>query len=117
MTQYYKEAVIDSLVWIGAFSAKDQYREASKSILSLVRNGEIRKIYIADYIVIETINFLLRKEGFDAALLVFDLMVKSKNIEIVYGDSLTLDEIYKIFQSYKDLSLTDCSIVALMKER
>lgn len=117
MTQYYNVAVIDSLVWIGAFSARDQYRESSKSILGLVRNGEIKKAYITDYIVIETVNFLLRKEGFNTALLVFELMVKSKNIEIVYGDNLTLDDMYKLFRAYKDLSLTDCSIIALMKEK
>ena len=117
MTLFYKEAVIDSLVWIGAFSERDQYREASKAIFNLFRSGEIKKVYITDYILIETVNFLLRKEGFDTALLVFNLLLKSKNIEIVYVDNLSLDDLYKTFNTYKNLSLTDCSIIALMKEK
>ena len=117
MTLFYKEAIIDSLVWIGAFSERDQYREASKAIFNLFRSGEIKKVYITDYILIETVNFLLRKEGFDTALLVFNLLLKSKNIEIVYVDNLSLDDLYKTFNTYKNLSLTDCSIIALMKEK
>ena len=117
MTLFYKEAIIDSLVWIGAFSERDQYREASKAIFNLFRSGEIKKVYITDYILIETVNFLLRKEGFDTALLIFNLLLKSKNIEIVYVDNLSLDDLYKTFNTYKNLSLTDCSIIALMKEK
>ena len=63
MTQFYRDAVIDSLIWIGAFSDRDQYRKVSKLILEHLRKGIIKKVYVTDYVLIETVNFLLRKEG------------------------------------------------------
>ncbi|MBI2106055.1 type II toxin-antitoxin system VapC family toxin [Candidatus Woesearchaeota archaeon] len=117
MTQFYKEAIIDSPVWIGAFSDKDQYRETSKSLFKFFSEGSIGKAYITDYVAIETINYLLRKEKFDTALLVFELFLKSSKIEIIYVDELMMHEIKPLFEKYRNLSLTDCSIIALMKEK
>ena len=117
MTAFYKEVVIDSLVWIGAFSGRDQYRKASKAIFDSFLKGDISKVYINDYILLETVNFLLRKESFDSALLVFDLLLTSRNIELVYIDEIMLKDAKNLFQTYKNFSLTDCSIIALMKEK
>ena len=117
MTQFYKETIVDSLVWIGAFSDRDQYREKSKLIFDfLVKDNKV-KIYITDYIVVETVNFLLRKENFNVASLVLDLFLQSENIEIVYVDNFMMENMNKIFEKYKTLSLTDCSIIALMEEK
>lgn len=117
MTQFFEEVVIDSLVWIGAFSERDQYREISKSIFDYNSKGNIKKIYLTDYVLLETINFLLRKEEFNTASFVLNLFLQSERIEIVYVDELMLQDIKNLFEKYRDLSLTDCSIIALMKEK
>lgn len=117
MTQFYEEAVIDSVVWVSAFSEKDQYREICKLIFGGYTGGKIKKVVVTDYVLLETINFLLRKEKFDVALLVFNLFLQSERIEIVYVDELIFEDIKTLFEKYEDLSLTDCSIIALMKER
>lgn len=118
MIQYYEGGVVvDSLVWIGAFSDRDQYRNKSKLIFDSLTKDDTLKIYVTDYILIETVNFLLRKENFNAAFLVLNLFLQSENIEMSYVDKMMMDNMKEIFEKYKNLSLTDCSIVALMKEK
>lgn len=117
MTLFYEAAVIDSLVWIGSFSDRDQYRVISKSIIDNFSNGTINKVYITDYILLETINFLLRKEKFETTILALKLFLQHEKIEIVFVDELMLQNIKEMFEKYKDLSLTDCSIIVLMEEK
>ena len=117
MTQQYKHAVFDSLIWIGAKWEEDQYKKHAMKIIESFLQEDIKKIFITDYILVETINFLLRKAGFRFAHDVSNSIINSARIEIVYVDELMLDDIKKLFVKYKDLSITDCSIIALMLEK
>lgn len=117
MTQYYKEAIIDTIVWVGAKSKDDQFKVRSREIIENFLNGNIKKIYITDYVLLETINFLLKKESFENANKALNMFLQSDRIEIIYADELMLQDIKKLFEEYKVLSLTDCSIIALMKEK
>ena len=117
MIPSYKEIIIDSPVWIGVKSERDQYRLKSVEIFNRFSNGDIKKVYITDYVLLETINFLLRKEGFDEAYQTFILLLQHERIEIIYVDEVMLQDIKGLFEKYKDLSLTDCSIIALMEEK
>ena len=117
MTQFYKEAVIDSIVWIGAKSKRDEYKKHCREIIGYFLDGYIKKVYITDYILVETISFLLKKEGFAEAQQALQLFLNSGSIEIVYVDELMLQDIKAVFERYKRLSLTDCSIVCLMQEK
>lgn len=87
------------------------------AVIDNFSNGTINKVYITDYILLETINFLLRKEKFGTTILALKLFLQHEKIEIVFVDELIFEDIKNIFEKYKDLSLTDCSIIALMKER
>ena len=117
MTQFYKESVIDSPVWIGAKSEKDQYRLKCLEILTHFNNVNIKNVYITDYILLETINFLLRKENFEEANQALFNFLQSDRVEIVFVDEVMLEDMKEIFKKYKNLSLTDCSIISLMREK
>ncbi len=117
MTQFYKECVIDSPVWIGAKSKNDQYRLKCLDIVNNFNSENIRKVYITDYVFLETINFLLRKDSFEESNQALFNFLQSERVEIVFVDEVMLDDIKNIFEKYKNLSLTDCSIIALMKEK
>lgn len=58
---------IDSVVWIGAKLERDQWHADSKSILQKFLNQEIKTAYVTDYVVLESVNFILRKTGFGGA--------------------------------------------------
>ena len=117
MTKFYDEVVIDTVVWVGAKSERDNYYEKSNNIINAFLNKKIKKVIITDYVLIETINFLLRKSGFEFTYDVLNSITESGKIKIRYSDEIFLTKIKEIFEKYKNLSLTDCSIVALMEER
>ena len=117
MTQFYREAVIDSVVWIVAKSKRDQHNSDGEKILNSFFSKNIQKVYITDYILLETINFLIRKCSYDDAIDTLNRFLQSDNIEIVYADKIMMENMKEIFERYRDLSLTDCSIVALMEEK
>src|SRR3989344_1449696 len=81
-----KEAIVDSGVWI-ASKTEGEEGDKARIILETFSNGEINTIYITNYILLETVNFLLRKKHFKIALGVYDY-----------------------------LSITDCSMVALAED-
>ena len=117
MTSYYKEAVVDSVVWIGAKSKKDQYKESCKGIIDSFLKKDIKKIFVTDYIVLETVSFLLARSGFDEAHEALIMFLQNDRIEIVFVDELMLEAAKELFEKYKGLSIADCSIIALMKEK
>ena len=77
---------IDSVVWIGAKLKRDQWHRKSVPIIRKFLDKEIEKVYVTDYIVLETVNFILRKGGFDAALETLNLFLYHERIEIVNID-------------------------------
>ena len=79
--------------------------------------GDIRKILITDYVLLETISFLLKKSGFEEAIETLNMFLQNERIEIVFVDELMLETAKSLFEKYRDLSLTDCSIIALMEEK
>lgn len=117
MTSFYREAIVDSVVWIGAKSKKDQYKQNCREIIDSFIKNDINKIFITDYILLETVSFLLTKSGFEEAYKSLIMFLQNERIEIVFVDKLMLETAKELFEKYKDLSLTDCSIIALMKER
>ncbi len=58
---------IDSVVWIGAKLKNDQWHKQSIKIFNKFISKEIKTAYFTDYVILESVNFILRKGGFDAA--------------------------------------------------
>ena len=107
---------IDSVVWIGAKLSHDQWHEQSSNIIRQFVENSDRTAYINDYIIFETVNFLLRKGGFNTALATLKMFREHDRIKIIYITDDLREEMYYIFSKYQGLSLTDASIVASMQK-
>ena len=107
---------IDSVVWIGAKLKKDQWHDKSVPIINKFLNKEIDIVYITDYIVLECVNFLLRKAGFEVALETLNLFEIHERIKIINVDGGLFERSCEIFARYPGLSITDASIVAAMEK-
>lgn len=108
---------IDSVVWIGAKLKNDQWHKRSVEIIKSFIHHDIETVYVTDYIVLETVNFILRKGGFDAAYATLNIFQNHERIKIVNVDEVTFTRAASIFKKYPGLSITDASIVAAMEER
>lgn len=109
-------AIYDSGILIGSQDAKDQYAQQASEILKYFKNKIVLRIYITDYVIVETINFLLKRAGFEKARVVLDFLLNTEDIEIIHTDNSSMGKIKEIFHKYKNLSITDCSLVALSEK-
>jgi len=107
---------IDSVVWIGAKLKNDQWHEKSDTIIRQFVANSKQIAYINDYIIFETVNFLLRKGSFDTALATLKMFREHDRIKIIYMTDDLREEMYNVFNKYHGLSLTDASIVASMQK-
>lgn len=107
---------IDSVVWIGAKLKNDQWHENSVKIINKFINKEIKKAYVTDYIIFESVNFILRKGGFDAAVETLNVFENHERIETINIDEITFARASTIFRKYPGLSITDASTIAAMEE-
>lgn len=107
---------IDSVVWIGAKLKNDQWHQRSVKIINKFVNREIKTAYVTDHIVLETVNFILKKGGFSAALETLRIFENHERIELINVDEITFARASSIFEKFPGLSITDASIVAAMEE-
>lgn len=110
------KALVDSGVFIAFQHPKDPNNEEARTIIKNFKEGEIKEIFINDFIILETINFLLRKESFERTKIFFDYFLNTDRINIIYCDTGILKRIKELFDRYKTLSITDCSLIALAEE-
>ncbi len=103
-------------MWIGAKLKNDQWHQKSVEIINKFINKEIKSVYITDYIVLEAVNFILRKGGFDAAQETLKIFENHERIKIINVDEISFARASSIFKEYPGLSITDSSIVAEMEE-
>ena len=106
-------AILDSGIFIATQYKDDFYSERAMSILKGFKEGKISEIYINNYVLLEVVNFLLRKAFFDRANKAYEFLTKTDNIKLVYVDEVMDGGIKELFEKYKDLSLTDCSLIVL----
>lgn len=109
-----KPAIFDSGVFIGSKHSRDQYNKESIKILENLKDGKIGKVYTTRYALAETVNFLLIKAGFQIANAALDYLTGTDNIEIIEIEDF--EGIKEIFKKYQNLSITDCSLVALSEK-
>lgn len=107
-------AAIDTSVWIGAFRKKDQWHDQAKPIIEAFAKGEISRVYITDYIVLETVNFLLRKTDIQTTVNVLKMFRHHNRIEIISVDADLFEKSCDLVEKY-EISLGDASMIAMMK--
>ena len=107
---------IDSVVWIGAKLKRDQWHDKSITIIKKFLNKDIDIVYVTDYIVLESVNFLLRKAGFEVASETLKLFRIHERIKIINADGGLFERSCEIFAKYSGLSITDAPIIAAMEK-
>ncbi len=110
-----KEAIVDSGIWIASKVDGPENKKA-ESILKAFSDSRIHKIYITYYVLMESVNFLLRKKHFNVALETYNYLTKTDRINIVYIDEGMSTRIKELFEKYKTLSITDCSMIVLAED-
>lgn len=106
---------IDSVVWIGAKLKRDQWHEKAQLILDKFQNNDIRSAYVTDQIIVETVNFLLRKSDYATAFETLILFHVHDRITIINIDDRLFLRSFDLFRKYPGLSLTDTGIIASME--
>lgn len=110
------KAIVDSNIFIASWHKRDQHNEQSIEIVKKIATGEIQDIFISNYVVMEVVNFLMRKASFSVAKEAFDYLTKTDRIHIVYIDRILSLALEQIFIQYKILTITDCSLVAIAQQ-
>lgn len=110
------KAIIDSNVFIAAWHQRDEHNDKAIRILRQVAQAEAEEIFITNYVVLEVVNFLLRKASFEMAQTAMEYLTKTERIKIIFVDAIMGKQIEPFFSKYKTLSLTDCSILSLAEE-
>ncbi len=110
------KAIIDSNVFIAAWHQRDEHNDEAISILQQVAQAKIEEVIITNYVVLEVVNFLLRKTSFEMAQVAMEYLTKTERIKIIFVDPLMSKEMEHFFIKYKTFSLTDCSILSLAEE-
>jgi len=111
--------VIDSVVLAAAALRRDtRHRDAIK-ILSAIGAGRLGKCLFTDYVLAETLT-LIRfsgRGGVEASNKAYELLLASRNLELVRLNDIELKTAGEIFKKYPRLSFTDSTTVALMYAR
>ncbi len=110
------KAIIDSNVFIGAWYKRDQYKEESTKIIDSFVEGKIKKVFITTYVLLEVINFLMKKVPFEEVKEYLDALTMCDRIKIINIDTFMLKEMKELFEKYKTLSLTDCSLIITARQ-
>ena len=108
------KAIFDSGVFIGSQYAKDQYGIEALKILENFKERVIGKVYTTNFVLAESVNFLLTKAGFQRANEMLIYLTETDNIEVIVVNNVEI--IKEIFQKYKNLSITDCSLIVISEK-
>lgn len=95
-------------------SERDANYENARKIIKRVFGDPSVKVCVTDYVVLEVVNFLLRKTCPDHAFKTLDMFENHERIDTFFVDSNTFRESSEIAKKFK-ISLTDASLVSLMK--
>jgi predicted nucleic acid-binding protein len=107
--------MVDSVVWIAYKNKRDTWHNTAKILLPKIIEQK-KLIFITDYIVLEVVNFLLRKIDQKTALETFDMFLKTDKIKILHNDAVSFLATRNVMKKYQGLSFTDANIIVNMKE-
>ena len=110
-------ALIDANVIIAAFLDEADRTPASKQILLSFKEGRIQHLFTTSYVMVEVISFLLRRGTFQQAHDAYLFFTKTERLSLEYIGSSYEFSIRDMFQKFKSLTLTDCSLVVIGEEK
>jgi len=105
---------VDSCVLIGAKRKKDKWHDLARPMVERIAEGKIGVGYIIDYVLVEVVNFLSRKDGPSVAVDALNDLLNSRYLRLIVGDEIGILESLELMKTYKGLSLTDAAIICYM---
>jgi len=110
--------LIDSNIFVAYSVEDDSNHEEAVKVISKIINGDFGLVFTSDYVFDETITVtLIKSKSFEKAIQVGEYIRSS--VEILKVCEEIFDDTWGIFKSQKNskLSFTDCSNIALMKDK
>ncbi|MEX0568216.1 MAG: hypothetical protein Q6363_003535, partial [Candidatus Njordarchaeota archaeon] len=77
---------------IGAKREKDRWHDIAKPIVRLVSEGKVGVGYVIDYVLVEAVNFLLRKDGPSVAVDALRDLLDSRFLRLIVVDEIGIME-------------------------
>ena len=107
---------IDSVVLISAKRERDKWHFKGFPIVQKIASGSCGKGYLVDFVLLETINFLHRKDGPKVAMRTMTELLETEYLELIISDEIAILSGYSLMKQFPMLSLTDAVIAYYMKE-
>jgi predicted nucleic acid-binding protein len=109
---------VDSSGWIGLFAQSDKHHQAAAEAFSALASRAVH-LYTSDYIIDETLTYILITYGRSPALQFGDWVLSNSVVDILHVDPSLWEEAWALFQQYEDKiwSFTDCTSFVLMRQR
>ena len=107
--------MVDSVVWIAYKNRRDTWHEKAKVLLPKILEQK-KSIFITDYIILEVVNFLLRKINYKTSVETLDMFLSTDRIKLLHNDAISFLATKNVMEKYQGLSFTDANIIVNMKE-
>src|SRR3990172_538844 len=111
-----KSVFVDSFAWIAAINKSDNYHDVTLRIIADLL-GKNSKLFTTNYVIIETINALSKKEYRNTVVEFIHKLEKSPSVEIIGITEDTYSNAWKLYQERmdKDWGITDCTSFEVMR--
>lgn len=108
---------VDTSAWYALNDRSDQHRDAALESMSRISSGQVGLI-TSDYILDESLTLISARTNRRTAIAFGDLLLKSSTIQLVTITEELRQSAFELFKKFsdKDLSFTDCTSFALMKQ-
>ena len=109
--------VVDSVVLAAAALKRDTHHKNASKIVAQISAGKLGKCIFTDYVMAETLTLIRFSErgGIEASNKAYELLLSSKNLELIRLSDGELRIAGEIFKKYPKLSFADSATVALMQ--
>ena len=106
----------DSGGWIALFDGDDRYHAAARDGLTAL-TGQTIHVLTSDYVLDETLTFLQRHAGHEAAVACGRWLLAAEWVEVLHVDAGVWQAAWELFANRQDKywSFTDCTSFVLME--
>lgn len=106
--------IFDSNIWVGFFDEDDSNHQKAKQVFNTTQ----QKVFVTEYIILETTTILAQKKSKEAANEFLEKISVSDRVEVFPSSKKFLDEVVNFYLSQKDrnLSFVDYSLLFLSQK-
>jgi predicted nucleic acid-binding protein len=109
---------VDTSAWAALYYRGDRHHEEAAGIWKWMTRKN-PKLYTTDYVFDETVTLLRKRAGYYPSRVAGENILRSLHVELIFVDKDVMLKAWEVYEKYKDheLSFTDCTSIALMKDR